>query len=203
MDIRLGYIAGVISLIIAFFPENNWIKFAFAIVGIFAFIAAYIFHGINPLGRHKKSINESIKNLSALKDSIDAEYELHNKNILSENYDTICAKHAYLGFDMPTGALYDDIKKLYINEIAVFADIVLKTISKVITKENASALQPHLSKLVTEMMQSHNFRTKKEHENASTFDYPKPFVDNFSDMADKETELQEKKIISQSILNLP
>lgn len=57
MDTRLGYIGGGISLLLAFFPENNWIKAAFAGVGIFAFLVAYIFHG-----RRSSKIGKSAKN---------------------------------------------------------------------------------------------------------------------------------------------
>lgn len=58
MDTRLGYIGGGISLILAFFPENNWIKATWAGIGIFAFIAAYIFHGRKSLEIDKTAKNE-------------------------------------------------------------------------------------------------------------------------------------------------
>jgi len=44
MDTRLSYIGGAISLVLAIFPENNWIKAAFGGIGIFVFFIAYIFH---------------------------------------------------------------------------------------------------------------------------------------------------------------
>lgn len=60
MDTRLGYIGGAISLVLAFFPENNWIKAAFAGVGIFAFLVAFIFHGRKSTKVNKISNNKNV-----------------------------------------------------------------------------------------------------------------------------------------------
>lgn len=55
MHTRLAYLGGVIPFIIAFFPENNWAKTAFGMLGITCFVFAYIFQG-------KASIKKEITN---------------------------------------------------------------------------------------------------------------------------------------------
>ena len=42
MHTRLGYLGGITSIIIAFFPENNWAKFAFGVIGVVSLVIAYI-----------------------------------------------------------------------------------------------------------------------------------------------------------------
>lgn len=74
MDTRLGYIGGIVAFIIAFFPENNWIKAAFAGIGIFSLIIAFIFHDKTaskvknkPVTAKQKSLKLTSNHISILK----------------------------------------------------------------------------------------------------------------------------------------
>jgi hypothetical protein len=47
MDVRLGYIGGIIALIIPFCPVDNWLKYSLIVLGCICFLFAWFFHGIN------------------------------------------------------------------------------------------------------------------------------------------------------------
>lgn len=58
MDTRLGYFAGIIALIIALFPENNWAKLVLVTIGIFTLLIAFI------CNRKKESKDKEQSNFS-------------------------------------------------------------------------------------------------------------------------------------------
>ena len=74
MDTRLGYLGGVISIIIAFFPENNWAKFAFGSIGAISLVLAYIFKGKasskQEITQHKKAAGKKQKKLKLSNDHV-------------------------------------------------------------------------------------------------------------------------------------
>ena len=60
MDTRLGYLGGVISIVIAFFPENNGVKFAFGSIGVIGLVIAYIFQGRTSLKKETKPLKKAM-----------------------------------------------------------------------------------------------------------------------------------------------
>ena len=55
MHTRLSYLGGIASIIIAFFPDNNWAKLALGSIGVLSLILAYLFQNNSSSKKEAKS----------------------------------------------------------------------------------------------------------------------------------------------------
>ena len=151
----------------------------------------------------KKQINQIVV---AIKDSTDAEYELHRSNVLAKKFQETVDEIGARGFELPGGALNGAIIDLYKKEFSIFAKILVASINKATANINTKGLHSYLSTLADDMLNGHNDRIKSDYKRAADGYFGGKFGDldlnkHFSKIADHDTKLQIKSIQSANKLN--
>lgn len=161
------------------------------------FSLAYWFY-LNPKVKGKRDEKELIK---FIEENIATKYALHTKE-LSINFDEILNKYASRGFSIPPGPMAGDISDLYINEIAVYSnmlgdlilDVDLQAYNQTCYQEIIVLIEELISKKNSEIMTLYDQFAINYYKNHIDEDHFKIMQKFFSRQINTETELRTNEL---------